>query len=232
MFGNLYGRIALFYHTQRKMEKAGKYYEKGLANGMEDPQYLSACSIYLMRLGEFERAHDMLAALYPRADVKPKARPNVKYNYSIALWKCGKVQEAIAHMEELITRGGNATYYSLLGHLYNIDGDLERALQRNAEFLQYDEDDGELLDNLCNTYILRREWVPARVHAEKALSHRAEMVDANYHMAQIEQHEGKMDEAITRLEKLLDKNYTPLMTVSKQDVEALLTQLKAGQTDA
>lgn len=230
MFGNVTGFIAVMLHSRGKMEKAGHQYEMALKRGMSKPEYLSACGVYFLRTGQFERARDLMEAMLQKK-LKPKHIASAKYNLAISYWKTGNNAKAMEILDDMLKNTPTASAYVLMGHLLNTEGDLDRALEFNTDAIKYDEDDGDLYDNLGNTYLLRGELDKARENLQKALEIRPEMVDANYHLACVYAAEGKTEHALDILRALLDRRYTPIMSVTREDVEGMIEKLeneKAG----
>ena len=168
--------------TDRPDEAKAKYhsaleqYAQSVALGYKMPNSMLSYALLLMREGEYERAKEIMLELNKTPKLPDDARFQLRVNYSVYQWKTGKLDEAIATIRRAGDIKLNGTVYSMLG-MYLVDkarqtGDFEEALAFNASAMDYDDEDGEVLDNMGQLYALMAQAARERGETEQAGEYR------------------------------------------------------------
>lgn len=220
--GNFYGKRAYWLHSRRMLDKARPYYEKALELGTTNPKPIAAYGVVMLREGNYERA----ITLFDRALDLPKmdasTRTKIRINRSLAYYHIGRMDKAIAAMEDIHAKGPNSRVYQTLGYLYVLDGQLEKALAYNREALEYDEEDTVVMDNLGQNLLLLGEWEEARTVLEKAHGLRGAQSDILYHLALLEQHDGNNEKALSYAREALECPMDSLNDASPEKIQAVI----------
>lgn len=220
--GNFYGKKAYALHSRRKLEEALPYYEKALEKGTDIPKVYAAYGVVKLRGGDFARAIDLFDQSLKLDKLDASTKLKIRVNRALAYAKAGRLDKAIAAMEDIHERVHNSRIYQTLGYLYVVDGQLDKALAYNLEALEYDEEDTVILDNLGQNYLLLEQWDEARAALEKAYALRGEQSDILYHLAQLELHDGHKDKAQDCIRRALDCPMDCLNDASPEKLQALL----------
>jgi len=225
MLGNLYGFMGYYNHSRSKLEKAEALYEKGLAKGMEKPNYKLAYGVLLLKKGEFAKARDLFSNVLISAYSNGNIKIIAKTNLAIAYWKLGEIDTAVEMLEEIYKKYRNGRIYQTMGYILIEKGDLDKALKFNLEALDYDDEDPVILDNLGQTYYRLGQVGEAKKYFEKAEELKNNQVDILYHLGCIYMKEGDLERAREKFTKALECDITPLNTVTKKDIEEKLREI-------
>ena len=243
--GNLKARGAFLTHTKAirandtrnyaeaiKLEEAaiGKY-EAALQQGMNKPSFLMAYSVLLMRLGQYERAMEIIRMTEKLDKLNTEDRRRLTMNYAICQWKLGDLDRAIGSMKELMKNYKNSTVYGSLGYMLieqgDQTGDYEEARRFNAEALAYDDEDPVVLDNVAQYYYRTGDTAKAREYFEKALEERPTQVDSMYYLAKLKEQAGDLEGAGALMDEARKIHFSALSTVGKQRIDEYAAQLDA-----
>ncbi len=151
---------------------------------------------------------------------------NIKSNYALGLWKQGKLDEAIETLENVIPNYKTTNIYGSLGYLYNLKGDLEKALAFNLEALNYNSTGTVILDNLGQTYYLKGEQEKAVEIFNKLIALNPKFPEAFYDYALVLQKLGDREKSIEMLRNAQKYKINYLSTVTKEDIESRLAELE------
>ncbi len=192
--------------------------------GLGDNQQLSV-GYTLLREGRIEDAERIFTYLAYHAGGKFNARHARAY-YALVLWKREELDEAVAELEALYDEGYRSTaFYSNLGYFLIEQNRLDRALEINEEALDYDSSSPVIRDNLGLCLIKKEDWDRAQKIYDELLDEEPAFPDAWYNGAQVALHRGEKEKALGCLRSALDKRFTYLSTLKKDDVEAALREL-------
>ena len=217
-------------HTNKLSEKARVHYEKAYQGGSSNSDALSAYSLLLIREGEFDKALEVATAARKCAD-KPKRIFNARGNRALALWKLGRIEDAVRIYERLFQEAKSGATYGTLGFLYIALGDktqdYEKALSFNQEAVEYDDEDAVTLDNLAQTYMRLERWEEAEVWFRKALKRDENQFDTLVCLAKCVLRRGEVEEGRGLLKKALERPFSHLNTVDRRMAEDMLARLDA-----
>ena len=213
-------------YSKGEMEKALKWLGKAYSTGRAVPKSAISYAYILLKGGDVSKSHDILQRLLER---KPKKDDEMlaKANMALVLWKQGKLDEAVAMLEEVIVEYKNSAIYGSLGYLTILKGDLDRALEINQEAMEYNSSNAIIQDNMGQTYHMRGEDEKALEVYEKLISTNPSFPEAYYNYAMVLLKKGDPAAALEMLEKALGFKFTFLSAISRQDVEDAIGKLKA-----
>ena len=243
--------------TANKQQDAGKYeeaarsydqamalYEQCFRQGCDKSNFIMAYSLLLMRYGRTEEARDVMLKLDARHDLAPEERRQLRINYAVCQWKLGDVDKAIDLMRQATGDRRTGTIYNTLG-LFMVDraartGEFDEALAFCAEALDYDDEDGDTLDNLGQLHLAisrkaardgdaekaAEERKTAVEFYDKALKFKPNQVPSLYNRAAIHHEDGEDEQAKALLKRALAVRTGMLCPVRREDVEALLKEVE------
>ena len=213
----------------REMHKqAMEGYEKAYKEGMNDPNYLMAYSVLLMRAGDFEKSREIMLKL-DKMKLAADQRKQLHINYSVLQWKMGNLDKAIEQMRVVAAGGKTAMVYTTLGQ-YLIDkaiqtGDFTEAIEFNHEAYEYDEEDAGTLDNLGQLKYAMGEREAAKDYFRRALEQKPSQTVTLYNLARLLHEDGEDDEARKLIARAVDGNFSSLCPVSREEVQALQKEI-------
>lgn len=206
-------------------------YKKAIKLGISDNWVVTAGSV-LIQQGEYEVGEKALRPIMTKTKSRdPSNALNAKIAISMAYWKTGRLDEAIAVCEEVKSKGSKsknlhvnlATYYLSKGDVKSFHELMKEISKddslRSSAILDLQSVDailsrgdyreaGEITDDLFGTYKFR-------------------FADPYLRRAQVQIHYGKREEAIKSLEEGLEKSLFQAVSVIQEDfLKALLEALK------
>ena len=182
--GNMAGNKALAAHSKGDVDNALKLYDEAYAKGMDKPRLLRSYSVLLIRMGQLDKALEVLKKMEKTPGVTPADKANMHMNYAIILWQKGHIDRALEILGDELRERKTGTLYSVMGYIKIEKGDAEEALAFNKAALEYDEEDPVLLDNMGQTYYrLFYDKEAAKPYFEKAVAAKANTIDSNYFLA-------------------------------------------------
>ena len=181
----------------------------------------------LLRDGQLEFAKDVLVRASLCAK-KPPMKKRIKAMIAIAEWKSGDLDTAIEMTEDAMVDFKTTNLYQNLGLMYVLKGDARRALDFNKEAYEYNPDDMIIMDNLAESYALYGDLEKASELYEKLLEKEPHFPEPYYGYGQLLVKNGERERGIGLIEKSLDKKFTFLSVLQKEDVEQLLAEIKQG----
>jgi len=221
-------------HVKGDLEDAKAIYEEAYAQGLNDAKLLSAYAVLLLRIGDYERAVEVLRNAEKAPGVTAEQKNQLYQHYALAIWKLGQQERALGWLWKLFRNRKTGSLYEILGFLLvekavSAEGDSaakDEALAFNREAVDYDEDDPVCLDNLAQTYYrLFDDKDSARPYFERALARKPGAIDTNYFLAQYDVEAGRADAAIEKLLTAAQGRFSPLNYATREMVEAQLEQL-------
>jgi Cytochrome c biogenesis factor len=227
-FADLKAQGAVKKQNNGDVEGAKALYEEALSKGMNNPRYLLAYSVLLLRNNEFERAKEILVKIQKVPGLSKEQKFQMYINYAVCCYKLGDMERALDLLEKQFAGTKNGLIYETLGYVYVEAGDLEKALAFNTEAVEYDEEDAICLDNLAQTYYrLADDKRKAKEYFDAAYKIRPGQIDTLYFLALYDIEDGKTEDAIEKLEEALNGRFSPMNFATKEKVTALLDSLKA-----
>lgn len=109
------------YTAQRKgqTDEALRLYEEGFAAGGNDPRYLLAYAILLIRSkGDYAKAKDLLVKNQRMPGMTPEQKSELINDYAVCVYKLGDPEKAIEKIEENYRKNPTGVIYQTLGYFY------------------------------------------------------------------------------------------------------------------
>lgn len=225
-YGNLLARLAYWNHLRGHIEAAERIYARAYARGMNSPVPLGTYGVLLLRKGEYEDALMLFNQALADKNIKPALRVNIRMNRSLAYFKLGQVDKAIAALEDIHRKHKSARVYQSLGYVYIMAGQYEKAMAYNREALEYDDEDPVILDNMGQLYYVMGDLANARKYFEEAYSHRKDQVDILYHLSLVEERDGDMEAALRYAERASECAINTLNDVTPDQVRQRCARLR------
>ncbi len=234
---NRRGRVA---EAKDKFEEARKLYGEAYDAGCRRTNILMSYSVLLMRLGEFERARELMKEISARGGLSEDTHFELRMNYSICLWRLGILDKAIDTAVYAGKHAKNGSYYSSLGTFLveqaGKTGEFEAARQLLDEAMDYDDEDAATLDNYGEYYRLLSE---READAEKAAEYRAQSKDfyerahkqkpgqitTLYALAKFEQEDGNLERARELTDKAILHSSSKVCPISLEQLQQLRAEL-------
>lgn len=223
-------RSALMKHQKGQKEEAFQMYEELYNEGAVMASYMLPYSVLLLRRGgeeNFRKVKDVLVKAQKAPDLSDEKRQQLLTNYSVACWKLGEKEKAIETMEAVHRKYPCGLVYQTLGYLYVENGDAEKALAYNNEALEYDDEDSIVLDNLGQAYFrLLKDKEKALPYFQKANKMNDKQIDTLYFLSRYDLENGRVKEAVEKLETALEGNFSPLNYCDHASMAAETEKLK------
>lgn len=225
------GRIS---EAKEKYAQAYRLYEEALREAQK-PGVHQGFAILLMRLGDFDRAMQVMEKLRLQK-LSDDDWFDLRLNYSVCLWKKGRLDDAIATGNRAFQIKKCASIYSTLG-MYLVEkadqtGDFDAVKSFNEEAMGYDDEDAGVLDNMGEMYeaMSKHEADPARAreyrnqakaYFEKAHAQKPRQITTIYSLARMRHEDGEDAEARRVLADAKDLYYSAVCSVSEEMMEKL-----------
>lgn len=230
-FDAIKARQAVNMHQKGRYDEAMAIYNQLYDNGFVSAVYMLPYTVLLLRNAktddDFNKVKEVLKKAEKAPDLSPDKRQQLLMHYAVAQYKLGQLDKALNLLEAAHRKQPCGIIYGTLGFLYIQAGDAEKALSYNLEALEYDEEDPVTLDNLGQVYYrLLNDKEKAKEYFCKALEYKEGQIDTLYFLSRYDIEEGKIQDAIEKLEKALEGRFSPLNYVTKTDVEEEIAKLK------
>lgn len=230
MLDGFKARKALMLHQKGDYEGAKAAYTQLYESGFISAAYMLPYSVLLLRDGGEEnylKVKEILKKAEKAPDMNPQRRQELWVDYAVAQYKLGELDKAINLLEASHKKSPSGTIYQCLGFLYVEAGDAEKALEYNKEAVEYDDEDPVCLDNLAQTYYrLLNDKETAKQYFGKAHEIKETQIDTLYFLAQYDLDAGDKKAAVEKLEQAAEGRFSPLNYASRDQVLALIEQLK------
>lgn len=219
-------RNAVSKQNKGDIEGAMKLYQEAVAEGLNEPRYILAYVVLLLRNAQYPEARELLVKLQKHPALSAEQRVTLFVNYAACVFKMGELQKGIEVLERQHAKNPCGLVYQTLGYLYVEAGDLEKALAFNQEALEYDDEDSIAWDNLAQAYYrLAKDKLKAKECFDKAHEIKPKQLDTLYFLAQYDLESGNKEDAREKLETALEGRFSPLNFVTKVQVQELLNSL-------
>jgi len=200
-------------------EKALSWFERAEKHRMNIGQ-METYAFYLMREGKVEKAEEIYAKLL-KAGLKPELRLKIRSEYAVFLSKTGRIDEAIAELEDITVHYTNTVTYGSLGYLYLLKDSVRKAVNYNKEAYDYNSDDPVILDNMTQLYIKLGDYNQAKKYADEMLDKKPYFAEAYYDSAYVYLMLGDTERASELIEDAKCCRLTFMSTVKEEDIEKL-----------
>lgn len=181
MAGNRLCDDAKAKEATEKYREALRFYEQALALPGQKPNVYRGYAILLLRMGELDKAHDVMQQMRGLRDMTDDDWFQLRINYSVYLWKTGDLDKAIETIGRAAKEKLNATVYTTMG-IYLVDqarqtGDFTAVQEFNRQAMDYDDEDAGTLDNMGAMYEAMADHARAAGDVDKAADCRAQALD-------------------------------------------------------
>jgi len=213
----------------KKPEKALKWFERAEKHKMNIGQ-METYAYYLLREGNVEKSEEIYKKLL-KAGLKPDLRLKIRSDYAVLLLKTGRIDEAIAELEEVTVHFTNTTTYGTLGYLYLLKDSVRKAVNYNKEAYDYNSDDPVILDNMTQLYIKLEDFNEAKKYADEMLEKKPYFVEAYYDAAYVYMKLGDIARAKELIEDAKCCRITFMSTIKEEELIAFEENLDKKNTD-
>lgn len=230
LFGKLVSQTYLIKansaYQKGNSEEALNWLEKAYKTGNAVIDTVTTYGYLLLKTGHLDHSIKIFTEELASPKLSPKDRYSIKSNYALALWKQGKLDEAINLFEEIFPNYKNTNVYGSLGYLYNLSGNLEKALKFNLEAYEYNDTSGVILDNLGQIYYLMGELEKADEIFKKLMALNPKFPEAFYDYALVLEKMGDKEKCIEKLRNALLYKPNFLSGITLEDIENKLAQME------
>ena len=224
----LKARKAASLQTKGDIKGAIALYAEAMAAGLDDPRYILAYTVLLLRTGEYQKSREILVKLQNSPLLNANQKITLYVNYAACMYKLGDLPKAISVLEGCHATTPCSLVYETLGYFYVEAGETEKALAFNTEAVEYDDDDSISLDNLAQTYYrLVNDKEKALEYFHKALEVKATQIDTLYFLAQYDIEAGDKEAALEKIEKALKGRFSPLNHATPDKLNELRASIEA-----
>ncbi len=209
-------------NAQEVLDLLGKAYKTGSAKA----SVVSTYGYMLLKHGRLEEAMSIFTELFNSSKLSATEKFDVQANYALALWKKGQIDEAITLFEKVIASYKNTNIYGSLGYLYNLNGNLDKALKFNLEAYDYNNTNGIILDNLGETYFLLGDFENADKVFKELMALNPKFPEAFYDYALVLEKMGDREKCIEYLNKAMQFKPHYLSAITSEDIENKLKEME------
>ena len=145
-----------------------------------------------------------------------------RQDYAIALWKCGRLDDAIACLEQMLKdyEYFSIDFYTTLGYFYVEAENWEKALEYTNKALDENEAHGPAYDNLGQMAFRQGNYEEAKEYLLKALDLKETMADSKYYLGLIYEQEGDLETALDYFIQAHKSKVTGMNTIEKSVIDA------------
>ncbi len=208
--------------VQEAIDLLSKAYKTGSAK----VSVVSTYGYMLLKYGKLEEALSIFTQQLNSSNLSDEDRFNVQSNYALALWKKDQLDDAISLLEKVISKFKNTNNYGSLGYLYNLKGDIEKALKFNLEAYDYNSTNGIILDNLGETYYLLGDLENADKVFKELMALDPKFPEAFYDYALVYEKLGDKEKCIEYLKKAMQYKPNFLSAITTEDIEDKLAEIE------
>ena len=231
---------------QAKLDEALKYYAEAYEAGLDRVGMLMSYGVLLMRRGEYEKAKEVYLRVHYKPGLSKDDRFDLRNNYSICLWRLGKLDEAIATIKRAAADNKTTLVYTTLGLFLILKadqtGDFSEAIAFNDEACEYYDEDPAILDNLGFLHMTmeehaRRAGDAEKVKAERKLAYdyftrahklKPRQITTLYYLAKMLEEDGQKERAREFIDAALQGTFSSICPVSREEAEALRDKIARG----
>lgn len=214
--------------VRAKHDEALTLYKEAYDGGNRDSAIVMAYAVLLMRYGKCDIAKGLLNEC-KNMKLDPKSKKQLRVNYAVCQWKLGDLDNAISNLEYASGDGATAVIMTTLGYLYIEralrDGNFDKALEYNTNCLDYDDEDGGILDNLGQLYLAMGKTDEAYDYFAKAYKFKPTQAPTLYYIAKINLERGNLEKAKGFIDKCMNSNFSALCTITVEQAEELKKQI-------
>lgn len=219
--------LANYYYVSGNVEKARKLFQSLISKGSKNTLIYLNYSIILVSEGRAKEALSLLqkAQTMERHILTDK---NIILTIGSCYWVMGEIKKAIETLEGLQKNYEyvNSHVLTTLGYLYFLDGNNEKALELTKLSLEDTPDFASSWDNIGQISYSEGKLSDAKEAFEKAVSYNPNLIESHYYLGLIALDENLIEDAIENLETAMECSVSALNSVTKEQVQAKLDELK------
>lgn len=179
----------------------------------------------LLKNRDLQKSEEILQKLIKDNPNSPQL-PYIKSIMALVLWKKGHLDEAADMQEEVIRTYRTTSVFGSLGYLLILKGDLEKALKFNLEAYQYNASDNIINDNLGQNYLLLGMYDKAAGIYEPLLAKSPSFPEPYFNYGLVQDKLGNREKALESMKKALDCKFSYLSSITRDEVEAKISELE------
>lgn len=228
----IYSYIPSFYSykgnvafTKDDLEETRRWYEKAYNCKNANINIKNAYAFVLLKCGEPKMAEDVLDLLLINKYIPAAKRNAARQTRCMAVYKQGRLDDAIEECKELFETYKNTAMYGMLGYFKILKGE-DDILDFCLEAYDYNSDDRDILDNLCIAYYQAGEYDKAREISDTLIEKEPSFVEGFYHRALIEEKCGNIELAKKMAMEIKDCKRSYMTTISEDEIKDLNKRLK------
>lgn len=214
-------------HSEGKVAECIEYYKKASKAKSASNNTKLIYGNLLLKNARIEEAEKVFSEL-PKKKLEIKDEILLKGNLAVVAYKKGNLNEAISILEELHNNDIKATYiYQNLGCFYIMDVQYDKALNFNLEAYNYDSSDNVILDNLGQSYYFNKYYDKAKEIYDTLLEKEPNFPEPYYNYGLVLLEKGNKEKALEMMNKALKTKISFLCTLTKEDIENKIEEIKA-----
>lgn len=208
-----------FFHNQKA---AIPLYRYAARHGSKNVYGLLAYGLYLLRSCQYAESLSVFEYILCLKDSKSVLIKYARQDFAIALWKNGRIQDAISTMEQMLAdyEYFSIDFYTTLGYFYIEAGNYEKAIEYTNKALDEDESHGPAYDNLGQIAYRQGRYEEAKNLLLKALDLKDTMADSKYYLGLIYEQAGDRDTARDFFIAAHESDITGMNTVERETIDA------------
>ncbi len=211
-------------------QKALKWFARAEKLKMNIGQ-LEIYAYYLLREGNVEKSEQIYKELL-KSPLRADLRLKIRSEYAVLLLKTGRIDEAIAELEEVTVHYTNTTTYGSLGYLYLLKDNVRKATNYNLEAYDYNSDDPVILDNMTQLYIKLGDLEKAKKYADELISKTPYFAEAYYDAAYVYMKLGETKRAKELLEDARCCRLSFMSAVNEGDLDSLEAAIESNEIES
>ncbi len=222
-FASCVGMTAYLMDSFLHMHKAAvPLYRYAARHGSKNIYGLLAYGLYLLRNCEYEESLAVFERILTITDPKSMLIKYARQDFAIALWKNGRLDDAISTMEQMLKdyEFFSIDFYTTLGYFYIEAGDYEKATEYTNKALEEDEAHGPAYDNLGQIEFRKGNYEEAKNLLLRALDLKDTMADSKYYLGLIYEAAGDTNTARDFFTAAHESQITGMNTVSRETIDA------------
>lgn len=226
---DIFAYLGNIYFALGNMKKGFDYTKKAIDFKTSDPSAYVNMGTYSLKTNKPKEALEYLEkAKSFRLDIM--AEKNLMLSESTCYWLSGDIKKSIEILESMFDKFEyvNESVLTTLGYLYFLENNFEKAIEYSEKALNEKPDFSSAFDNLGQIYLKMGNRSIAYENFLKAIEHR-DLPDSYYYLGVMKYEDGEKEEGLSYLEKALQCNITLLNTVTKEDIQNKINEIKSSQ---
>ena len=206
----------------RNQKAAIPLYRYAANHGSKSVYGLLAYGLYLLRNCEYAESLKVFEYILCLPDTHSMLIKYARQDFAIALWKNGRLDDAISTMEQMLQDYDffSIDFNTTLGYFYLEAEDFDKALEFTNKALDEDESHGPAYDNLGQIEFRKGNYEEAKNLLLKALDLRDSMADSKYYLGLIYEIAGDLETARDFFIAAHECKITGMNTIEREVIDA------------